>query len=181
VPICRLQPRVVEEPQPRRRDSSNLPGITSERPVSSIPSTSSNLPESGVSGVGAGSTGRPDSRTSIARGPLFKSPTYVPGALGSPTSGPSLRNLPLSTAGAGTQVTRFPDLSLSTNLFDWNKFEHPTCIFPYICRRNSVSDATSTVCTTVNVCPSEWPACSPFADFKRFQQAYANETILELL
>lgn len=86
-----------------RRDSSNLPGITSERPGSSISSTSSNLPESGLSAVGVGSTGRPDSRTSIARGPLFKSPTYVPGSIGSPASGPSSRNLPSSTAGgAGT-------------------------------------------------------------------------------
>ena len=76
-----------------RRDSSNLPGMTSERPVSSISSGSSNLPESG--GIG----GRPDSRTSIARGLLFKSPTYVSGSLGSPTSGSSLRNSPLSTAG----------------------------------------------------------------------------------
>ena len=86
-----------------RRDSSNLPSMTSERPVSSISSTSSNLPESGGSAVGVGSSGRPDSRTSIARGLLFKSPTYVSGSLGSPTSGPSLRNSPLSTAGgAGT-------------------------------------------------------------------------------
>jgi len=86
-----------------RRDSSNLSGISSERPMSSVSSTSSNLPESGGSAVGVGSTGRPDSRTSITRGPLFKSPTYVPGSLGSPTSGPLLRGSPLLTAGgAGT-------------------------------------------------------------------------------
>ena len=86
-----------------RRDSSNLPGVTSERLVPSIPSASSNLPDSGVSAVGSGSTSRPDSRASIARVPLFKSPTYVPGGLGSPIPGPSPRNLPLSSAGgAGT-------------------------------------------------------------------------------
>ena len=90
-------------PSRHRRDSSNLPGIASERPVSSTSSASSNLPESGGSAVGVGSTARPDSRTAIPRGPLFKSPTYVSGSLGSPTSGSSLRNVPLSTAGgAGT-------------------------------------------------------------------------------